>query len=421
MWNNIINNFSSILDEYFNNETMSVHFRENNFIYRKVWFPWNWKLEKVEKFFDRKNILELIEKLSKELDKNEWFLEIDRKFSKVFQLGRFRIVIVLSPLSNAIEITVVKPIKKLNLNDYNLDQVLLDDLANNSRWILISWSPWEWKTTFAQALVELYVDNNKIVKTIEAPRDLIVPNQVTQYSFSHWTHNEIRDILLLSRPDFTIFDEVRNLEDFQLFKDLRLTWIWLIWVIHANSPIDWLQRFLWNIELWIIPQVVDTIIFIKWWKINKILKLNLTVKLPEWMESNDLSRPVVQVIDFEKNIVYYEIYSFWEEIMVIDLEKIEKRNPDSNKLHDYSIKYLNTYLTNLHWFNIDVEINWENCINIYVPEKHKWKIIWKWWENINKLEEKLWLRINVKPSKDIVDWPIEENSFKKKKKKKNKY
>ena len=71
----------------------------------------------------------------------------------------------------------------------------------------------------------MYVDEKKIVKTIEAPRDLQVSDDVVQYSFSHGTHDEVRDILLLSRPDFTVYDEVRNQADFVLYKDLRLTGI----------------------------------------------------------------------------------------------------------------------------------------------------------------------------------------------------
>jgi ATPase len=71
----------------------------------------------------------------------------------------------------------------------------------------------------------MYAKQNKIIKTIESPRDLIVPKEVTQYSFSYAPHNEIRDILLLSRPDYTVYDEIRNIEDFKLFKDLRLTGI----------------------------------------------------------------------------------------------------------------------------------------------------------------------------------------------------
>jgi ATPase len=68
----------------------------------------------------------------------------------------------------------------------------------------------------------------KIIKTVESPRDFMVPEEVVQYSFTHGTHDEVRDILLLSRPDFTIYDEVRNTNDFLLYKDLRLTGIGLV-------------------------------------------------------------------------------------------------------------------------------------------------------------------------------------------------
>jgi ATPase len=111
-------------------------------------------------------------------------------------------------------------------------------------------------------LIESYVAQNKIIKTIESPRDLLVDEQVVQYSFSYAPHSEIRDILLLSRPDIAVYDEVRNQEDFVLFKDLRLTGIGLIGVIHATAPVDSVQRFIGTIEMGIIPQVIDTVIYI---------------------------------------------------------------------------------------------------------------------------------------------------------------
>jgi ATPase len=48
----------------------------------------------------------------------------------------------------------------------------------------------------------------------------------------------------LSRPDYTVYDEVRNKSDFELYKDMRLTGIGLVGVIHATRPVDSIQRFL---------------------------------------------------------------------------------------------------------------------------------------------------------------------------------
>jgi ATPase len=72
----------------------------------------------------------------------------------------------------------------------------------------------------------------------------------------------VRDILLLSRPDYTVYDEVRNTSDFELYKDLRLTGIGLVGVIHATRAVDSIQRFLGTIEMGVIPQVIDTVIYI---------------------------------------------------------------------------------------------------------------------------------------------------------------
>ncbi|MEI8253634.1 MAG: hypothetical protein WCG25_08065 [bacterium] len=72
-------------------------------------------------------------------------------------------------------------------------------------------------------MVDLYLQENHIIKTVESPRDLLVPDSVVQYSFTYGTHDEVRDILLLSRPDYTVYDEIRNKPDFELYKDLRLT------------------------------------------------------------------------------------------------------------------------------------------------------------------------------------------------------
>ncbi|HCY20337.1 TPA: hypothetical protein DIC40_00395 [Patescibacteria group bacterium] len=73
--------------------------------------------------------------------------------------------------------------------------------------------------------MDVYNKEHKIIKTIESPRDLQLPENIVQYSFTYGTHDEVRDILLLSRPDYTVYDEVRNKSDFDLYKDLRLTGI----------------------------------------------------------------------------------------------------------------------------------------------------------------------------------------------------
>lgn len=393
-------NTQSILDVFFDAETMSVHFKENVSIFKKKWKPWSRKSEKLDEQPTKTYLLNVINQLYKEVqESDENFLEIDRKYSKVFQIGPYRTVVVLPPLSDGIEITVVRPIKKLSMKDYNLDETIIDLLKSKSRGILISWAPWEWKTTFAQALVEMYVEMDKIIKTIESPRDLMVPKEVTQYSFSYAPHSEIRDILLLSRPDFTVYDEVRNTDDFHLYKDLRLTWIGLVWITHATNPVDSIQRFLGTIEMWVIPQVIDTVIFIKSWAIQQILQLRQAVKVPHGMESDDLARPVIIVSDYVLQKPVFEIYSYWEQIVVMPLESVEKRE-SKWMVYEFAQTRIREFLAKKYNFPILAQLTSEKSLKIFVADENKWQIIGKWGAKIMELEKELGVSIDVKNIKD---------------------
>jgi len=403
----------SVLDQYFDQNTMSIHIKEKNPVLKKNWGPDGRKSEVWEKILDKQTVNNLIDDIFVEIEsRDDGVLEIDRSLSKVIQIWPYRIVIVYPPLSDGLEITVVKPIKKLTIEDYDLDPETLDLFKNTSKWILISWAPGSGKTTFAQALVELYEKDDNIIKTIESPRDLMVPESVVQYSFTYGSHYEVRDILLLSRPDYTIYDEVRNKSDFELYKDMRLTGIGLVWVIHATRPVDSIQRFLWTIEMWIIPQVLDTVIFIDKWWIKEILQLKLTVKVPDGMESDDLARPVIQINSFLTKEVVFEIYSFGEQIVVMPLWEEIWVQKKASKLADYAKETVDQHLHNMLSCGFVSKIRWET-VHLFVAKSEKWAIIWKAWKNIMAMEKSLWLRINLEVFDELpvldIDVKVEKN------------
>ena len=403
----------SVLDKYFDDNTMSIHIKEWNPFLKKNWWPDGRNPVLSKDVMTKDMVSKLIDEIFKEIEtRDDAILEIDRQMSKVIQLWPYRIVIVYPPLSDGLEITAVKPIKKLSLDDYDLGQDVLDLFKNSAKWILVSWAPGSWKTTFAQALVELYEQQNKIIKTIESPRDLMVPENVVQYSFTYWSHDEVRDILLLSRPDYTVYDEVRNTSDFELYKDMRLTWIWLIWVIHATRPVDSIQRFLGTIEMGIVPQVIDTVIFIDKWKIKEILQLNLTVKVPEWMESDDLARPVIQVSSFFDKQIVYEIYSFGEQIVVMPLGEEIQTKEKWWKLNHYAKLSIDNILKEILPCSFISKVSGDK-LELFVPRSEKWAIVWKWWQNIQSIEDQLGLKINVQTFEDLpildIDVQTEKN------------
>lgn len=42
------------------------------------------------------------------------------------------------------------------------------------------------------------------------------------------------------------------------------------------------------------------------------------------------------------------------------------------------------------------KIEWKKSIDIKIPDNYKWIVIWKWWKNIKKISQELWIRVNIK-------------------------
>ena len=396
-----VNTSGFVLDHYFDEQTMSLHLKANRPILRKKGKPGERKpVIDPNEIMSKEALLALIDELFREVETREdAFLEINRELSKVLQVGPYRIVIVYAPLSDGIEMTVVRPVKKMTIEEYNLDSDLFDLLRNKAQGILISGAPGSWKSTFAGALIDVYHQDNHIIKTIESPRDLMLNDDIVQYSFTYGSHDEVRDILLLSRPDYTIYDEVRNKPDFELYKDLRLTGIWLVGVIHATKPIDSIQRFIGSVEMGIIPQVIDTVLFIDKGNVAEVLQLELTAKVPDGMLSEELARPVIVVSSFLQKKPLYEIYTFGEQVVVMPIQTDEKgnpKNPSKNQVvSEYAKEGIQRKLSQALPCDFHIQIKGSE-LELYVPEYYKGKVIGKGGVGINGLEKEIWLRIHVK-------------------------
>ncbi|MBI3027130.1 Flp pilus assembly complex ATPase component TadA [Candidatus Woesearchaeota archaeon] len=381
------------LERFFDETTMSVHLRENVPPYAKKGMPGNWQFKELRKALLKQ---EEIQDMSREIIEDaklrkDGFIEIERAGSTIVQLGSFRIVITRPPFSDGWEITAVRPVKKLNLEDYKLSEKLMKRIAEQAEGVLVAGAPGMGKTTFAQGLAEYYAFQNKIVKTVEAPRDLILPERITQYSISYGDAQEIHDILLLSRPDYTIFDEMRNTDDFKLFADLRLAGVGMVGVVHATSPVDAIQRFIGRIEMGVIPQVIDTVIFIKNGFINKVLALKMTVKVPSGMTEADLARPVVVVNDFETGKLEYEIYSYGEQTVVVPVQEGREKSSAHKLAENTIVQEFQKYSR-----NVEVEMLSDNKCAVYVPDEDIARIIGKQGANITRIEERLGIGIDVK-------------------------
>ncbi len=389
--------------KYLKEGVMSLHLKQGVVPLAKVGRPGKVKLVELDsKPLSDTELREMIEEII-DVARKEGQIEIRREGAIVAQIDDLRIAIAEPPFSDGLEVTLVRPIAKVTLDDYRLSPELKELLANKAKGILIAGPPGAGKTTFCQSLAEFLEAKGNIVKTMETPRDLQVSERITQYTKLEGDMRKTADILLLVRPDYTIYDELRKTEDFLIFADMRLAGVGMIGVTHATKPIDAIQRLIGRVELGMIPQIVDTIIFIEAGEIKKVYQLNLTVKVPHGMKDEDLARPVIEVRDFESKEVEYEIYSYGEEVVVMPVKAEET---PLKKIAAKSIKdIIRKQFPNI---KVNVEIVSDKKAIIYVASKHIPKIIGKQGRTIESLERKIGMSIEVRPltEKEQVEIPF---------------
>lgn len=383
-------------EKFFEEDTMSVHLKEGVSPWAKRGKPGEFQLvklnEKKSTYLELTNIIREISEASRV--NRTGSIEISRNGATVIQYGTFRIAITRPPFSDNLEITIVRPIVKLSLESYNATEKLIERLSEGSEGIVISGPPGSGKSTFASSLAEFYAKKGKIVKTFESPRDLQVPDEVTQYGPLEGSFEKAADILLLVRPDYTIFDEVRRAHDFGVFSDMRLAGVGMIGVVHASSPLDAIQRFIGRVDLGMIPHILDTIIFIKNGKIEKVYEVLLTVKVPTGMSEADLARPLVEVRDFETQVIEYEIYTYGEENVVVPISELKSVTQSDNvikKLAESKIR------DTIRRFDPDADINIisDNKVQVKVGKDVIARIIGKGGSTISELERMLGIKIDV--------------------------
>jgi ATPase len=383
-------------ENFFDENTMSVHLKEGVVPMAKRGKPGNFKLTHLsEEPMSHGRLNEIANQIvnsAKMLDRGS--IEINRNGATVVQLGAFRISITRPPFSESIEVTIVSPIVKLSLSDYDISDKLMQRLSLKAEGIIIAGSPGSGKSTLASSIAEFYSQNGKIVKTFESPRDLQVSRPITQYGPLEGSFEKAVDILLMVRPDYTVFDEVRRTSDFIVFSDMRLAGVGMVGVVHASSPLDAVQRFIGKIELGMIPHILDTIIFVKNGSINKVYEVSMTIRVPTGMTESDLARPVIEVRDFETGEIEYEIYTYGDENIVIPISGITGSIQSQDAIRRLAESKVRDIIRRFDP-KAEISIISKDKVRVKVNKDIAPTIIGRGGSTVNDLEKMLGIRIDV--------------------------
>ncbi|MBR9680480.1 MAG: Flp pilus assembly complex ATPase component TadA [Candidatus Altiarchaeota archaeon] len=391
------------IQKFFDEKTMSVHVKDHTRVHAKKGKPGAWEFMPItEKDTTLAEVEDMAREIVEKAERNPLaFIEVDKEGATVVQYEDYRIVITRHPFSKGTEITAVHPVRKMTLDEYDLKPELMERFEERAEGIFVAGAPGAGKTTFAQALAEFYSAKKKIVKTIEHPRDLSVNKLITQYGHLEGDPGATGEVLLLVRPDFTVYDELRTTRDFEVYSDMRLAGVGMIGVAHASRAIDAVQRFLGRLEMGVIPQVLDTVIYLRGGAIEKVYELEMLVKVPSGMMEADLARPVVEVKDFFTKKVEFEIYTYGEETTIIPVKE-SKQDPMMVLAGRELRRVLKKEISGS---NIDVSFTGERSAIIYVDQEVIPGVIGKRGRNIEVLEKKLGLKLDVQ---DIANIPKEK-------------
>ena len=381
------------LEKYFTDDTLSIHLKEGTIPMAKRGKVGDFSLVRIaDKPLTERELRDISREIFDRVKVDpEGYIELEKIGASVIQLGPMRIAIAKPPFSDGLEITAVRPVAKVDFDSYKHSAMLKERLKESQRGLLIAGPPGSGKSTFAAGMAEYLFKCNYVVKTLESPRDLQVPPEITQYGPLEGSMEASADILLLVRPDYTIYDEIRKTKDFMVFADMRLAGVGMIGVVHANKPIDALQRLLGRVEMGMIPQVVDTVVFIEKGEVTRVHDVEFVVKVPAGMVEADLARPVIVVRDFETGIAEYEMYTYGEEIVVMPVTKAVKK--PSWKLASREIeKELSHHVRG----PVDVEMLTDSSAVIRVPHDEAARVIGKSGKNIEQIEKTLGMHIDVR-------------------------
>jgi ATPase len=177
---------------------------------------------------------------------------------------------------------------------------------------------------------------------------------------------------------------------------MRLAGVGMVGVVHATRAIDALQRLIGRVELGLIPQVVDTVVFIEAGQVTEVYDVTTEVKVPEGLMEEDLARPVILVRDFETGQPAYEIYTFNRQVVTVPLREDGGTGGLVSGVDRIAKLEIVREIRSVARGHVEVELQGANRAVVWVEESDISGVIGKGGGRISDIENRLGIDIDVR-------------------------
>jgi ATPase len=191
---------------------------------------------------------------------------------------------------------------------------------------------------------------------------------------------------------------------------------------------DCLRRFCDRVDYSILPQIINTVIYVVKGTIAKIYDLELTIKAPEGMPGDAHIRPVIVVREHDRQEPEIEIFRYEGETLVMPLttkrsagEPItapaeppvvapkEAAEPEENVTWKVAGKEVQREIGRYTTGPVEVRIISDNKAVVYIEDKDVPAAIGKGGKNVSAIVNKLGIGIDIRPRSELeAQKPVEE-------------
>jgi ATPase len=145
-----------------------------------------------------------------------------------------------------------------------------------------------------------------------------------------------------------------------------------------------------------IPQVVDTVVYIEAGQVHTVYDVTTEVKVPAGLTAEDLARPVIQVSNFETGRPEYEIYTFNRQVVTVPLNDEDGEGESETGVGRIAKQEIEREIKSVAHGHVDVELKGNDEAVVYVSEGDIGTVIGKGDGDNSEIENRLGVEVDVR-------------------------